>query len=145
MDVIGLDYLPVKQLAWGTGGQWKSIPGGDIRLDLPEHLPSRIYSSLSTPSRPDILEDSVKIKFDGITPSWVELSYKVLDPKGNKVLETSTYRREVKDANMIDFPVKIDFGNIQSDSGIYTLIYKVKDSLGNQDFLRQALQVTIDE
>ncbi len=61
------------------------------------------------------------------------------------MLETSTYRREVKDANMIDFPVKIDFGNIQSDSGIYTLIYKVKDSLGNQDFLRQALQVTIDE
>ncbi len=145
VDVIGLDYLPVKQLAWGTGGQWKNIPGGDIRIDLPEYLPSRIHSSPSTPSRSDILEDNIKIKFDSAIPSWVELSYKVLDPKGNKVLEVSTYRKDINDDNIVNFPVRIDFGNLQSDSGIYTLIYKVKDSFGNQDFLRQALQVTVDE
>lgn len=145
VDVIGLDYLPIKQLAWGTGGQWNNIPSGDVMLDLPQYKQTRIHSNLSTPSRPDVLEDNVKIKFDSAIPIWVELSYKVLDPKGKNVLEMSAYRKEVKSTNIIDFLVKIDFGNLQSDSGIYTLIYKVKDSLGNQDFLRQALQVTVDE
>lgn len=146
VDVIGLDYLPVKQLSWGTGGEWKPIPNGDIRFDLPPPVPSRILSRPSTPTRSDIIEDNVIIKFDGKTPEWVDFYYKVLDPKGHKVIEAVGYRKEVGEhQDSIEFPVRIDFSKFWKEPGIYTLIYKAKDSHGKQDILRQTLQLTVEQ
>jgi len=144
VDVVGLDYLPIKQLAWGTDGQWRNIPGADIRLDMPEHSRSRMLSKPATPSRSDILEDNVRISFNGKIPDWVVLSCKVLDPRGIRIIGTPTYQKDIKDRtrDSVEFPVIIDFSSFQNNPGIYTLIYRAKDSLGNQDILRQTLQVT---
>jgi hypothetical protein len=142
VEVIGLDILVMKQLAMGTGGQWKPIPGANLRLDLPESSSvQKIHSSLIVSSIPNFLEDKVVIDFDNPVPDWVDLSYKVLDPQGFKVLGALTYRKDVtnKSEKKIEIPVRLDIREFKS--GVYTLIYRTRDSYGNQSILRQTVEL----
>lgn len=143
VDVVGLNYLPVKQLARGTGGQWKQIPGVDPLVDMPRYEPSMIRSNFIPSSQPYLVEDNVTIEFNGAVPDWVDLSYKLLDPTGVKVIGTLTYRKEVTDKTekMVEFSLKMDLSEFKDQPGIYTLIYKMRDSRGNQDILRQMLEL----
>lgn len=144
-DVIGLDILMMKQLAIGTGGQWKPIPGGNLRLDIPES-PSvqKIHSKLTVSSIPNLLEDKVIIDFDNPVPDWVDLSYKVLDPQGVNVLGTLTYRKEITDKSEKKITIPVQFDISVFKSGVYTLIYRTKDSYGNQCILRQTVELQKD-
>jgi Mg-chelatase subunit ChlD len=142
IEVIGLDILLMKQLAYGTGGQWKPIPGGNLRLDVPEPTSApKIHSRLVVSTIPDFLEDSVIVDFDKIVPDWVDFSYKVLNPQGAKIIGTLTYRKEVsnKSEKKVEIPVKFSISVFKS--GVYTLIYRTLDSYGNQNILRQTFEL----
>jgi len=68
VDVVGANYLPMKQLARGTGGQWKHIPGGDPLMDVPYHTSSMIRSQLGRSLLPVLVEDKVTIEFINSVP-----------------------------------------------------------------------------
>lgn len=144
IDVIGLDFLPMKQLAWGTGGQWKPIPGGNLQLDMPESSPQKIHSKLTASIL--MLEDNVIVDFDSVVPDWIELSYKVLDPKGVKVIGALTYRKDIENKSLkkVEIPIKFDVNKFIDRPGVYTLIYRTRDSYGNQNILRQNFELIID-
>jgi hypothetical protein len=141
VDVVGANYLPVKQLAWGTGGKWKHIPGGDPIVDIPVTNSSMIRSSLDRSLPPVTVEDKVTIEFDNSSPDWVDLSYKMLDPLGFKCLGTLTYRIEVGQKKSVEFTANIDLTKFRDQPGTYTLIYRIRDNTGNQDILRRTLEL----
>jgi hypothetical protein len=143
VDVIGIDDLAMKQLALGTGGQWKFIPGGDSRLDIPKLGIQKIFSGLAVSSTPDLLEDKVTVLFENVVPDWIDFTYKILDPQGTKVLGTLTYRKEInnKSEKKVEIPVTLNIGGFRNIPGVYTLIYRTKDSYGNQNILRQTFEL----
>ena len=143
VDVIGANYLPIKQLAWGTGGQWKHIPGGDPLMDVPHPTSSMIRSSLARSLPPVLVEDKVTIEFNDSLPDWVDLSYKMLDPRGFKRLGTLTYRIKIrqKAGKRVQFSPRIDLSKFKDQPGTYTLIYRIRDSIGNWDVLRRTLEL----
>jgi len=143
IDVIGANYLPIRQLAYGTGGTWKHIPNGDPTFDVPILNSPRIRSYMERSLLPEIVEDKLIIEFGDKVPDWVDISYKMLDPKGLKCLGTLTYRKEVtqKTQKTLEFSPKLDLSKFQEDPGIYTLIYRVRDSIGNLEILRRTLEL----
>jgi hypothetical protein len=141
VDVVGANYLPVRQLAWGTGGQWKHIPGGNPLIDVPQPISSMIQSSLARSLPPVLVEDKVTIEFSDRIPDWVDLSYKMLDPLGIKRLGTLTYRIATKGERKVGFSPKIDFSTFEDQPGTYTLIYRIRDSMGNRDILRRTVEL----
>lgn len=143
VDVVGANHLPIQQLAWGTGGQWIHIPGGDPLMDVPELNSTRIRSHLEWSQKPGVIEDRVTINFDDKIPNWIDISYKMLNPRGIKCLGTLTYRKEIdqKSNNMVEFTPKLDLTKFGHQPGIYTLIYRVKDSMGNLEILRRTLEL----
>ena len=46
VDVIGLNFLPIKQLAWATGGTWRQIPGRGYMEHIPRTLTAKMLSEL---------------------------------------------------------------------------------------------------
>ena len=143
VDVIGANYLPMKQLAWGTGGQWQHIPGGDSLMDVPDLNSTRIRSHLKWSQQSGIVEDRVTIKFDEIVPDWIDISYKMLNPLGIKCLGTLTYRIKIeqKSDKIVEFNPTLDLTKLAEHSGIYTLIYRVTDNMGNVEILRRTLEL----
>ena len=143
VDVIGVKYLSMKQLAWGTGGQWRHIPGGDPLMDIPQPTSSMIRSRLGRSLPPGLLEDKVTIQFNDPVPDWVDLSYKMLDPRGLKCLGTLTYRIKVrqKETKQVEFAPTLDLRKFGDQPGTYTLIYRIRDSVGNRDILRRTLEL----
>ena len=143
VDVVGANYLPVRQLAWGTGGQWKHIPGGNPIADVPHPVSSMIRSSLARSVPPVSVEDKVTIEFSDPAPDWVDLSYKMLDPLGFKRLGTLTYRIKVphKAEKKVEFSPVIDLSAFKDQPGTYTLIYRIRDSIGNRDILRRTFEL----
>ncbi len=143
VDVVGVKYLSMKQLAWGTGGQWRHIPGGDPLMDIPQPTSSMIRSRLGRSLPPGLLEDKVTIQFNDPVPDWVDLSYKMLDPRGLKCLGTLTYRIKVrqKETKQVEFAPTLDLRKFGDQPGTYTLIYRIRDSVGNRDILRRTLEL----
>ena len=147
VDVVGASYLPMKQLAWGTGGQWKHIPGGNPVYDIP-HLPSSmIHSRLERSLQPVVVEDRVTIEYGDSVPDWVDLSYKMLDPLGFKCLGTLTYRKKILDKSerKVEFITRMDLRKFKDQPGKYTLIYRIRDSIGNWDVLRRTMQLRAED
>jgi Mg-chelatase subunit ChlD len=143
VNVVGANYLSMKQLAWGTGGQWKHIPGGDPFTDVPHSTSSMIRSGLGRSLLPVLVEDKVTVEFESSAPDWVDLSCKMLDPRGFKCLGTLTYRKKIyhKEEKRVDFSPKIDLSKFGDRPGTYTLIYRIRDSIGNRDILRRTLEL----
>ena len=49
VDVIGLDYLPIRQIGLATGGTWRAIPGrGYLEYIPPLTLTVKLFSKLGT-------------------------------------------------------------------------------------------------
>ena len=143
LDVVGVNYRPVKQLAVSTGGQWIHIPGSDPVVDVPQRASSMIRSQLDRSLPPILVEDKVTIEYPGSLPDWVDISYKMLDPQGLKCLGTLTYRIKVKHKTekSVEFSPKIDLAKFRENPGTYTLIYRIRDSIGNWDVLRRTLEL----
>lgn len=150
VDVLGLDYLPMKQLAWATGGEWRLIPGKGYLENIQMPLPSKIYSQLGIlssdyepPMKPEDLcltaTDEILVTIEDDKTEWVTLTWKVLNPHGEKYLGDFFDKKVVKhNTDKIRFFPKID---ISGFPGTYTFIYKIADSLGNKSVLRRTVDV----
>ena len=148
VDVLGLDYLPMKQLAWATGGKWRLIPGKGYLENIQLPLPAKIYSQLgilSTGSESLVdfekstYTDEILAIFDDKKPEWVMLTWKVLNPHGEKYLGDFVDKKIVKrNTDKIRFLPQIE---ISGFPGTYTFIYKISDSLGNKSVLRRTVDL----
>jgi len=152
VDVLGLDYLPTKQLAWATGGKWRLIPGKGYLENISMPLPAKIYSQLGILSSDSAslvdfgkstYTDEILVTLEDEKPEWVTLTWKVLNPHGEKYLGDFVDKKIVThNTDKILFSPKID---INGFSGTYAFIYKISDSLGNKSILRRTVDVKRDE
>ncbi|MFQ6041660.1 MAG: vWA domain-containing protein [Candidatus Poribacteria bacterium] len=157
METVGLDYLPMKQLAWATGGQWRLIPGKGYLEKISMPLPTKIYSQLGVlESDSGSLKDEIIVPIDQNPPAWIKLSWKVLNPHGEKVLGDFVEKRELsteksygyprkslnEPPDKIRFPLTIDLSNFRGIPGIYTFIYRLEDSSGRRSILRRTVDLT---
>ncbi|MBD3181180.1 VWA domain-containing protein, partial [Candidatus Poribacteria bacterium] len=143
VHVIGANYRPMKLLAQSTGGTWRHIPGGNPVYDVPDPSSHNIKSRLGGVLAPVLFEDKVTIQLGEPIPQWVDLSYKMLDPRGFKCLGTLTYRQDVspESGRELVFSPVLDLRKFQDQSGIYTMIYRMRDSAGNWDVLRRTFEI----
>lgn len=146
METVGLDYLPVKQLAWATGGQWRPIPGTGYLEQISMFPPTKLYSQLGIlESDSGSLKDEIFIPINENPPAWVKLSWKVLNPHGEKCLGDFVDKRDISPdnpPNKIRFPLAIDLSSFRGLPGIYTFIYRLEDNLGNKSILRRTVDLT---
>jgi hypothetical protein len=142
LDVVGLDYLPVKQLAWGTGGRWIPIPGKGYLEEIAMPLPIRSNAALGvltgTRERP---QDEVLLFFrPPQNPEWVELRWRLLNPRGERITQEFVERQSVLSGeSRTAFRPEFNPLWFRNHPGYYTAIYRVTDSLGNTSVLRRVL------
>lgn len=145
VETVGLDYLPVKQLAWATGGQWRPIPGKGYLEQISMPRPNKIYSQLGVlESDSGLLKDEIIVPIGENPPDWVKLSWKVLNPHGEKCLGDFVDKRNISSDNLPDkirFPLTIDLSSLRGLPGTYTFIYRLEDSLGNRSILRRTVDL----
>lgn len=147
VDVVGIDYLPVKQLAYGTGGNWRPIPGKghSEKISSSGH---KSYSRLGVlSSSQDSLKDEVIIHIEPDNPpDWIRLTYKLLNPLGEKCFEDQIYKEEFDlNDNQIKLYPDIDiekFRKFRKFPGTYTLVYRVENSKGKKSILRRMIELS---
>jgi Mg-chelatase subunit ChlD len=154
METVGLDYLPVKQFAWATGGQWRPIPGTGYLEQISMFPPTKIYSQLGIlESDSGSLKDEIFVPINENPPrlrrdvplAWIKLSWKVLNPHGEKCLGDFVDKRDIPPDNPPDkirFSLAVDLSSFRGLPGIYTFIYRLEDSLGNRSILRRTVDLT---
>jgi len=143
VDVVGIDYLTVKQLAWGTGGRWLAIPGSGYLEDFLPPLPVRSNTALGVlSSQGNAAEDEVFVFYRGANrPAWVELRWRVLNPRGERVGKEVVERLPLSgDADRVVFRPSVDLLSFRGNPGYYTVIYRILDSQGNTSVLRRVLE-----
>ncbi|MCH8289711.1 VWA domain-containing protein [Candidatus Poribacteria bacterium] len=143
VDVIGLDYLPIKQIAWATKGTWRTIPGrGYLEYIPPLTLTSKMLSELgSLGFNGDSLADELIIILSRRTrPKWLKVSWKVLNPLGEKCYGPFEERVTIPDdgSDVAKFTPPIDVSQFRTMEGTYTVIYRLENDLGHKSILRQA-------
>jgi len=144
MNVLGIDYLPLKQLAWGTGGEWFRIPGTGYTENLPQKPTDRSFAWLQglCSIEGGKLRERIVISLPQPRPNRIEIKVKVLDPKGIRIFsndETQEIKGEIGDRIVIS-PV-LDMSRIARAEGIYTIIWRLRDDLGNEAILRRYVKI----
>ena len=146
VDVIGLPYLPIQQIALATGGTWSAILGKSyLEYVPPLTLTSKMLSEFGSHSfSGDSLSDEL-IVFVGrrSRPKWLKVSWKVLNPLGEKCYGLFEDRVPIPDdgSKEIRFNPSIDVSKFRTMSGTYTFIYRLENDLGHKSILRQAFDL----
>jgi Mg-chelatase subunit ChlD len=146
VDVIGLPYLPIQQIALATGGTWRAILGKSyLEYVPPLTLTSKMLSEFGSHSfSGDSLSDEL-IVFVGrrSRPKWLKVSWKVLNPLGEKCYGLFEDRVPIPDdgSKEIRFNPSIDVSKFRTMSGTYTFIYRLENDLGHKSILRQAFDL----
>ena len=122
VDVIGIDYLPVKQLAWGTGGRWRKIPGrGDGEYTPPITLTAKMLSEFGALNfKGDALNDELIVRVGSAPrPKWFTATWKVLNPLGERCHGPFTERQDIIDNSLkvVKFKPEIRYGRISDVEG----------------------------
>lgn len=144
VDVIGLNFLPIKQLAWATGGTWRSIPGRGYMEHIPRTLTAKMLSELGVLGfDEDGLEADelvVYLRRDP-RPTWLEVTWKVLNPLGERCYGPFSQRLDIPNdgSEVLRFTPTIDVNQFQTTAGIYTIIYHIENNLGHRSILRRTL------
>ena len=150
VEVIGLDYLPIKQIAMATGGTWRAIPGkGYLEYVPPITLTVKMLSKLGT------LQVDGSTVGDKITvfvnnpprPKQLTLTWKVLNPLGERCYGPFTEKREIPDDNStkMELTPVLDTTAFQTIHGIYTVIYRLENDQGHKSILRRTLTYKYDK
>ena len=87
VDVIGLDYLPIQQIALATGGTWRAIPGrGYLEYVPPLTLTVKLFSKLGTLNLENgQMDDKITVYINNPPrPKQLTLTWKVLNPLGER-------------------------------------------------------------
>ena len=142
VEVIGLDYLPIKQIAMSTGGTWRAIPGkGYLEYVPPITLTEKMLSILGTLNfDKDTLGDKITVYVNNPTrPKYVTLTWKVLNPIGEKCYGPFSVKKTVPDdaSKYIEFTPILESNIFQEKQGLYTVIYRLENDQGNKSILRR--------
>lgn len=144
VDVIGLNFLPIKQLAWATGGTWRAIPGRGYLEHIPRTLTAKMLSELGVLGfNKDGLEgDEVVIYLRrDARPTWLEVTWKVLNPLGERCYGPFSERLNIPNdgSEVVRFTPTIDVNKFRFAAGTYTVIYHIENNLGHRSILRRTL------
>ena len=145
VDVIGLNYLPIKQLAWATGGTWRAIPGRGYLEHIPRTLTAKMLSELGVLGFDgDSLEADELVVYlrSDARPTWIEITWKVLNPLGERCYGPFSQRLDIPNdsSEVVRFTPTIDVNQFQSAAGTYTVIYHIENNLGHRSILRRNLE-----
>ncbi|MBB15088.1 hypothetical protein CMK22_07430 [Candidatus Poribacteria bacterium] len=145
VDVIGVDYLPVRQLADATGGSWQAIPGkGYMERQLPFLTEKMLSEFGAVISDAQSYEDELVVWLSQAPrPKSVKISWKVLNPVGERCYGVFTKRVMIPDDDsvFIKFSPRINLQSFKKESGIYTVIYRLENDLGHRSILRRNLEL----
>ena len=144
VDVIGLNFLPIKQLAWATGGTWRQIPGRGYMEHIPRTLTAKMLSELGVLGfdRDGLEADEVVVYLRrDPRPTWLEVTWKVLNPLGERCYGPFSERLDIPDddSEVLRFTPTIDVNQFRSATGTYTIIYHIENNLGHRSILRRTL------
>lgn len=144
VEVIGLDYLPVKQIAMATGGTWRAIPGkGYLEYIPPITLTEKMLSKLGTLSKNNgTVGDTITVYVNNPPrPNQLVLTWKVLNPLGERCYGPFTEKRGIPDdaTSHIEMTPELDFDAFLSIPGNYTVIYRLENDKGHKSILRRTI------
>lgn len=147
VDVIGIDYVPVKQLAWGTGGKWRKIPGrAQGEYVPPITLTAKMLSEFGALNFKDnALNDELVVRIPRTRrPKWLAVTRKVLNPLGELCYGPFTDHRDLTDdsRNVVTLKPHIDTAAFRTLKGTYTIIYKLENDLNHRSILRRTFDWT---
>ena len=145
VDVIGLNFLPIKQIAWATSGTWRAIPGRGYLEHIPRTLTAKMLSELGVLGfNKDGLEtDEVVIYLRrDPRPTWLEVTWKVLNPLGERCYGPFSQRLDIPNdgSEIVRFTPTIDVNQFRSAAGTYTIIYHLENNLGHRSILRRTFE-----
>ena len=146
VDVIGLNFLPIKQIAWATGGTWRAIPGRGYLEHIPSTLTAKMLSELGVlgfngDGAAAADEVVVYIRRDP-RPTWLKVTWKVLNPLGERCYGPFTENLDIPNdgSEVVRFTPTIDASQFRSTAGTYTVIYHLENNLGHRSILRRILE-----
>ena len=144
VDVIGLDYLPIRQIALATGGTWRAIPGrGYLEYVPPLTLTVKLFSKLGTLRlEGGRIDDNITVYINNPPrPKQLSLIWKVLNPLGERVYGPFTEKKIIPDdgSTEIEMTPVIDTELLLTMPGVYTIIYRLENEHGHQSILRRTL------
>ena len=141
LDSVSIDFLPMKQIAWGTGGQWTKIPGKGHLESFLQPLPVQSNAALGVLStQTDRASDEIYIFVPPDKPvQWYQLTWRLLNPRGEKIQGEFTARQSAVGQRKITFRPEFDPEWFRGLPGLYTVIYRVTDSSGKSSALRRTM------
>ena len=145
VDVIGLDFLPIKQIAWATRATWRHIPGKGYLEHIPPTLTAKMLSELGTlgfsGTNPGADELVVYVRRVP-RPTWLKITWKVLNPLGERCYGPFTEHVDISndDSEVVRFTPAIDMSQFLTISGTYTIVYSLENDLGHQSILRRIIE-----
>ncbi len=144
VDVIGIDYLPIRQIALATGGTWRAIPGrGNAEYIPPLTLTVKLFSQLGTLRFEDgQVDDKITVYINNPPrPKQLTLTWKVLNPLGERCYGPFTEEKTVPDdgSTEVELTPVINKEVFQAMPGIYTIIYRLENDHGHRSILRRTL------
>ena len=144
VDVIGIDYLPIQQIALATGGTWRAIPGrGYLEYVPPLTLTVKLFSKLGTLNLENgEMDDKITVYINNPPrPKQLTLTWKVLNPLGEKCYGPFTEKKNIPDDGSTEVELRptVDRAVFQTMRGIYTIIYRLENEQGHQSILRRTL------
>lgn len=144
VDVIGIDYLPIRQIALATGGTWRAIPGrGYFEYVPPLTLTVKLFSKLGTLRFENgQMDDNITIYINNPPrPKQLTLTWKVLNPLGERCYGPFTEKKTVPDdgSTKIELTPVIDSAVFQMMPGVYTVIYRLENDQRHRSILRRTL------
>ncbi len=144
VEVIGLDYLPIKQIALATSGTWRAIPGkGYLEYVPPLTLTVKMLSKLGILSVDGgTVGDKITVYVNNPPrPKQLMLTWKVLNPLGERCYGPFVEKSEIPDdtSTEIELTPVLDSTAFLTIPGIYTVIYRLENDQGHKSILRRTL------
>ena len=144
VDVIGIDYLPIQQIALATGGTWRAIPGkGDAEYTPPLALTVKLFSKLGMLRFEDgQMDDKITVYINNPPrPKRLTLTWKVLNPLGERCYGPFSEEKTVPDdgSTEVELTPVINKEAFQAMPGVYTIIYHLENEHGHKSILRRTL------
>ena len=144
VDVIGIDYLPIRQIALATGGTWRAIPGrGYLEYIPPLTLTVKLFSKLGTLNLEDgQMDDKITVYINNPPrPKQLTLTWKVLNPLGERCYGPFTAKKNIPadGSTTVELRPELDSEVFLTLPGIYTIIYRLENDHGHQSILRRTL------
>lgn len=144
VDVIGIDYLPIRQIALATGGTWRAIPGkGYLEYVPPLTLTVKLFSKLGTLNlENEQMDDKITVYINNPPrPKQLTLTWKVLNPLGERCYGPFTEKKTIPDdgSTQVELRPELDSKAFQTMPGVYTVIYRLENEQGHQSILRRTL------